>query len=121
MKKNSFKVKDIFRNIKRSWRFVKKEKKRLFVLLFFSLVMCVMSVIAPVFSAKMLLSITDGLFGVLLGVAFFVLILEFVKHFLHYTYNMIFGRYLLNITLALQSEIAEETLKLEIGEVEKKI
>ena len=32
MKKNSFKVKDIFRNIKRSWRFVKKEKKRLFVL-----------------------------------------------------------------------------------------
>ena len=120
MKKNSFKVKDIFRNIKRSWRFVKKEKKRLFILLFFSLVMCVMSVIAPVFSAKMLLSITDGLFGVLLGVAFFVLILEFVKHFLHYTYNMIFGRYLLNITLALQSEIAEETLKLEIGEVDKK-
>ena len=120
MKKNNFKVKDIFRNIKRSWRFVKKEKKRLFILLSFSLIMCVMSVLAPVFSAKMLLSITDGLFGVLLGVALFVLILEFFRHFLHFTYNMIFGRYLLNITLALQSEIAEETLKLEISELDKK-
>lgn len=120
MKKNKFKVKDMFRNIKKSWRFVKEEKIRLFILLFLSVILCVMSVIAPAFSAKMLLSITDGLFGMLLKVALFVMLLELCKHLLHFTYNMIFGKYLLNITLALQSEIAKETLKLEVSELDKK-
>ena len=121
MKKiNISKYKDIFRNIKKSWRFVKEEKRRLFICLFFSLLMCGMSVLAPIFSAKMLLSITDGLYMTLLAVALFVLFLEILRGFLHYAYNMIFGRYLLNITLALQSEIAKETLKLEVSELDKK-
>ena len=121
MNKISFKkYKDIFRNIKKSWKYVKKEKKRLFICLFFSVLLCVMSVIAPMFSAKMLLSITDGLFNTLLAVALFVLFIEILKGVLHYAYNMIFGKYLLNITLALQSEIAKETLKLEVSELDKK-
>lgn len=121
MKKIGFKkYKDIFRNIKKSWRFVKEEKKRLFICLFFSVLLCVMSVIAPMFSAKMLLSITDGLFNTLLAVALFVLLMEILRGVLHYAYNMIFGKYLLNITLALQSEIAKETLKLEVSELDKK-
>lgn len=121
MKKISFKkYKDIFRNIKKSWKYVKEEKKRLFICLFFSVLLCVMSVIAPMFSAKMLLSITDGLFNTLLAVALFVLFMEILRGVLHYAYNMIFGKYLLNITLALQSEIAKETLKLEISELDKK-
>ena len=121
MKKiNISKYKDIFRNIKKSWRFVKEEKRREFICLFFSLLMCGMSVLAPIFSAKMLLSITDGLYMTLLAVALFVLFLEILRGFLHYAYNMIFGRYLLNITLALQSEIAKETLKLEVSELDKK-
>lgn len=120
MKINFSKYKDIFRNIKKSWRFVKEEKRRLFICLFFSLLMCGMSVLAPIFSAKMLLSITDGLYMTLLAVALFVLFLEILRGFLHYAYNMIFGKYLLNITLALQSEIAKETLKLEVSELDKK-
>ena len=120
VKKNNKKIKDIFRNIKRSWRFVKKEKKRLFVCLFFSLLLCGMSVFVPFFSAKMLLTITDGLFGVLLGISLLVMILEMCKHLFHYLYNIIFGKYLLNVTLALQTEIAKETLKLEVSELDKK-
>ena len=77
MKKVEFnKYKDIFRNIKKSWKYVKEEKKRLFICLFFSVLLCGMSVLAPVFSAKMLLSITDGMYMTLLAVALFVLILE---------------------------------------------
>ena len=114
------KVKDIFRNIKKSWRFVRKEKKRLFLCLFFSLVLCGMSVLVPFFSAKMLLSITDGLFGILLGISLLVMILEICRHLFHYLYNIIFGKYLLNITLSLQTEIAKETLKLEVSELDKK-
>ena len=118
--KNIKNFKGIFRNIKKSWRFVKKEKKRLFICLFFSLLLCGMSVLAPVFSAKMLLNITDGLFVELLYVALIVMILEILRHISHYSYNMIFGKYLLNITLSLQSEIAKETLKLEVSELDKK-
>lgn len=114
------KYKDIFRNIKKSWKYVKEEKKRLFICLFFSVLLCGMSVLAPIFSAKMLLSITDGKYMTLLLVALFVLILEILRGVFHYTYNMIFGRYLLNITLTLQSEIAKETLKLEVSELDKK-
>lgn len=118
--KDKKKFNGVFRNIKKSWRFVKKEKNRLFICLFFSLILCGMSVLAPVFSAKMLLNITDGLFIELLYVAFVVLILEMMRNLFHYLYNMIFGRYLLNITLNLQSEIAKETLKLEVSELDKK-
>ena len=118
--KDKKKFNGVFRNIKKSWRFVKKEKNRLFICLFFSLILCGMSVLAPVFSAKMLLNITDGLFIELLYVAFVVLILEMMRNLFHYLYNMIFGRYLLNITLNLQSEIAKETLKLEVSELDKR-
>lgn len=114
------KVKDVFRNIKKSWFFVKKEKKRLFICLFFSLLLCFMSVLVPFFSAKMLLSITDGLFGTLLGISFFVFILETCRHLFHYVYNIVLGKYLLNVTLSLQTEIAKETLKLEVSELDKK-
>ena len=48
------------------------------------------------------------------------MILEMMRNLFHYLYNMIFGRYLLNITLSLQSEIAKETLKLEVSELDKK-
>jgi len=121
MKKNNNRnLKGIFRNIKRSWRFVKKEKIRLFICLFLSLVLCVMSVIAPIFSADMLLSITDGLFANLLNVALIVMTLEIFRHTFHYIYNMTLGKYLLNITLSLQGEIAKETLKLEVCELDKK-
>jgi len=121
MKKINFKkFKGIFRNIKKSWKFVKEEKKRLFICLFFSVLLCGMSVLAPIFSAKMLLSITDGLYMTLLAVALFVLLMEILRGVFHYIYNMIFGKYLLNITLALQSEIAKETLKLEVSELDKK-
>ena len=88
MKKINFsKYKDIFRNIKKSWRFVKEEKRRLFICLFFSVLLCGMSVLAPIFSAKMLLSITDGLYMTLLAVALFVLFLEILRGVLHYAYN----------------------------------
>lgn len=115
-----YKFKDIFRNFKKSWRFVKKEKTKLFICFFLSLILCGLSILMPMISAKMLLSMTDGFFFVLLKFALFSLIVDICYGFCNYVYNRIFSRYLVNITLALQSEIAKETLKLEISELDRK-
>ena len=113
-------IKSLLRNFKRSWKYVKKEKGRLFGCIFLSLLLCVLSVIMPILSAKLLLSLTDGLFEQLLSMAIFIACVEGIVGIFNYVYNLIFSKYLLNVNLEIQTEIVKETLKLEASELDKK-
>ena len=80
MKKNNIlkdkvkRIKSLFRNFKRTWKFVKEERSKLIVCLILSGILCLISAITPLLSAKLLLNLTEGLLDNLLKVAFFILI-----------------------------------------------
>lgn len=124
-KKNSIKNKmkqvgSIFRNFKRTWKYVKEERGKLIICLILSGILCLISAINPLFSAKLLLNLTDGVLDNLLKVAFFVFIVEITRNIVHFLYGIIFNKYMMNTVSILQYNIAKETLRLETFELDKK-
>ncbi|MBO5375451.1 MAG: ABC transporter ATP-binding protein [Bacilli bacterium] len=126
MKKNNIlkdkvkRIKSLFRNFKRTWKFVKEERSKLIVCLILSGILCLISAITPLLSAKLLLNLTEGLLDNLLKVAFFILIVELTRNIGQFLYGIIFNKYMMNTVSLLQYNIAKETLRLETFELDKK-
>jgi len=114
------KKENIFRNIKKTWKYVKEERVRLIICLIFSFFLCIVSAITPLLSAKLLLNLTDGLLENLFRVAVYVFIVEIMRNVFDFSYRIVFNQYLMRTVSALQYSIAKETLKLETFELDKK-
>ena len=110
--------KSILNNFKNTWRFVKEDKKYIILFLIFSLILCGISVITPLLSAKMLLFLTDGLFKDLINIALIILVIELTRNLFNYLYNVLFNKYSLKATSRIQVSIAKETMKLEVSELD---
>ena len=86
-------LKNILINFKKTWIFVKEDKKYIILFLIFSLILCGISVITPLLSAKMLLYLTDGMFKELLTITIIVLIVELIRNIFNFLYNILFHKY----------------------------
>ena len=111
-------LKSILNNFKNTWKFVKEDKKYLILFLIFSLILCGISVITPLLSAKMLLFLTNGLFKDLINIALIILVVELIRNLFNYLYNVLFNKYSLKATSRIQVNIAKETMKLEVSELD---
>ncbi len=111
-------LKSILNNFKNTWKFVKEDKKYLIFFLIFSLILCGISVITPLLSAKMLLFLTNGLFKDLINIALIILVVELIRNLFNYLYNVLFNKYSLKATSRIQVNIAKETMKLEVSELD---
>ena len=111
-------LKNILSNFKKTWYFVKEDKKYIILFLIFSLILCGISVITPLLSAKMLLFLTDGLFKDLINIALIILVIELTRNLFNYLYNILFNKYSLKVTSRIQVNIAKETMKLEVSELD---
>jgi ABC-type multidrug transport system, ATPase and permease components len=113
-------MKSIFYNLKRSWKYIKEGKGKLFTCLVLSLFLCLISLVTPLLSAKLLLNLTGNLMNELMILAFFIMIVEFTRNFCQFFYNQTFSKYWLSGVSELQKKIASETLNLKIKEIDKK-
>ena len=111
-------LKNILINFKKTWIFVKEDKKYIILFLIFSLILCGISVITPLLSAKMLLYLTDGMFKELLTITIMVLIVELIRNLFNFLYNILFHKYTLKATSRIQVNIAKEAMKLETTELD---
>ena len=111
-------LKSILNNFKNTWKFVKEDKKYLILFLIFSLILCGISVITPLLSAKMLLFLTNGLFKDLIKISLIILVVELIRNLFNYLYNVLFNKYSLKATSRIQVSIAKETMKLEVSELD---
>ena len=114
--KNDFK--SIWRNLKKSWVFIKDEKKYLILFLVFSVCLSAVSVITPLLSAQMLIYLTDGLFENLLVIALVIFGVGIINSVFSYLYNILFHKYSLKTISKIQVKVAEETMKLEVTELD---
>ena len=111
-------VKNILINFKKTWKFIKEDKKYIILFMLFSLILCGISVITPLLSAKMLLYLTDGMFKELIIVTIMVLLVELTRNLFNFLYNVLFHKYSLKATSRIQVNIAKETIKLETAELD---
>ncbi len=107
-----------FSHLKKSWSLVKSGRKNLIICGVFSLFICLCSVITPLLSAQMLLFLTDGLLEQLLGVAFFIFIVEVATNVFLYFNQTLFAKYWTYSVSEIQTQLASEILKLETSELD---
>ena len=98
--------------IKKSWKYVKNNKKGLVAVIISSLLFMPMSILNPILSARMILDLNGELYTDLLRVAAFILIVYSVQDLLRFISNVIYERFTIKITYAIQKEVMEEVFKL---------
>lgn len=120
-KRNKMKsISNTFRNLKKTWSFVKEEKRKLIICIVLSGLLSLIGAITPLISARLLLNLTEGLLDKLFRIALFLFIIENTRNIIHFMYKIIFNKYMMNVVSILQYNIAKETLKLETFELDKK-
>ena len=118
MKKIKKDFKELKTNLKMSWYFVRKEKFYFIVLILLAILLAVISFIIPLFSAKLLLKLTDGLLKDLLLVAVIIFFVEILRNIILYFFNRIFELYSIKATTNAQIKMFEETLKIKTAVIE---
>lgn len=118
MKKIKKDFKELKTNLKMSWYFVRKEKFYFIVLILLAMLLAVISFIIPLFSAKLLLNLTDGLLKDLMLVAIIIFFIEVLRNIILYFFNRIFELYSIKATTNAQIKMFEETLKIKTAVIE---
>lgn len=114
-KKNNFKLKDwkeTKKNIKKSYKYIKNDKKGLIVVIITSILMMPMSILNPLLSARMLLDLNGELYTDLLKVAAFVAVVFLIENILLFISRISYQKYTMRINFVIQKEVIDETFKL---------
>ena len=118
MKKIKNNFKELKTNLKMCWYFVKEEKPYFVLLAILSLVLAGIGFILPLFSAQLLLKLTDGLLKDLMLVAIIIFFIEIFRNIVAYFFRRIFELYSIKATTNAQIKMFEETLKIKTSELE---
>lgn len=114
-RKRNFKLsdwKETTRNIKKSWKYVKNDKKTLFLVIITSLLFMPMSIINPILSARMLLDLNGELYSDLLKVAAFIFLVYSVEGILRFISRVVYQKFTVKINYAIQKDVMTEVFKL---------
>ena len=116
-KKQNFNWKDWIdtkNNIKKSFRFVKQNKKELFITILVSVLCMPISLLNPILSAKLLLNLNGELYSDLLKVAAFIMVSYLIEDLLRFFTRVAYRRYTINVTYGIQKELMNETFNLKV-------
>lgn len=108
------KLKGFFSYLKKTYQFAKQDKKYLIFFLIGSIVFCTISVIAPLLSARQIVSLTSELWKRLIFITFCILCIELLRNIVRYFNNCFMNRFFYSVKKNIQLEVARETLKLKM-------
>ncbi len=114
-KKKNFKWQDWVdtkKNIKKSWKYLKNNKKSLILVIMSSAIFMPMSIINPILSARMLLDLNGELYNDLLKVALFIFIVRIIEDILRFISRIVYEKFTIIVNYSLQKEVMYETFKL---------
>lgn len=110
---------NFFKNIKKTWFYIKDCKFNLVGYGVVCIIEAIIGVIIPIFTAKIILNLTSSLIDQLILSAIFIFILNIILYIMYYFKGFLFQKIYQKTLNQLQIEVARETLKLEIKEVDK--
>lgn len=117
MKKGNFN--ETKNNMKMSWYFIKNEKKTLFIMSMFTIILSLISIAIPILSAKIMLNLTGGIFDELIKFSIFMFIVEITRNIISKLSMMVSEKYVLKVVTNIQLKMVEEITKIETKEIDK--
>lgn len=103
---------NFFRNIKKTWIYIKECKTNLIGYAVVSIIEAIISVILHLISAKIILNITDGIMMQLILSALTVFAIEFILYIVFYFKGFLYEKVYQRTLINLQTAVARETLNL---------
>ncbi len=118
-KKDKYSFKDTVNIIKKSWPYISKGKKYIILYALALSVFIAINVVTPLLSAKLVLNITNGLLDKVIIVAGVILGLELLRNVFDFLASIIYNKFYFVLLNEIQGDLASETLKLDIREIDK--
>lgn len=118
-KKEKVKFKDTWEVLKKTWPYAKKAKGYFIAYALIMSLFIAINVVTPLLSAKLVLNITDGLLNKVILVAVIILVLDVLRAFFDFLGSIIINKSYFKILNYVQTDLASETLKLDIKEIDK--
>ena len=106
-------MKELWKNLKKVWPYAKEQKAELILYVIFNILGVIISVVVPILSANIIVSLTAGEFTKLVLMAIIIFLVENLRNFVHF-YTRKFGMVIHRETFVkLQMKLGSEILKLE--------
>lgn len=106
-------MKEFWKNLKFSWKYAKKQKKRLIGYILCNLIAILISIFLPILSARIIVDLTSNEFKQVLYISIIILIVELSRNFVNYGVRY-FSQVIYRETfIEVQSALGKEILKLE--------
>lgn len=112
-------LKEVKRNLKMAWQFIKNKKKTLIILIILSALLSGIGVIIPLLTAKLVLNLSTGILDKILYYALFIFFAEVFRNLIYYLFDNIKNKYTLESRNDVQIKMFEETIKIKISEIDK--
>jgi len=77
-------VKELKENLKFAWKFFDGQKRRLFFYILFNVFQIVISIVVPIFSAKVIMALTNSMFKQLIFVSLVLMGVEIFRNFMNF-------------------------------------
>ena len=106
-------MKELFKNLKFVWNYTKNEKGKLIILTIINIIQIIISVIFPILSARVVVSLTTNEYFRILLIAIIILILDSIYSCLSYFVRIITINIHRNVLSQLEVNLGMNVLKLE--------
>lgn len=117
--KEKVKAKDAYKVIKKSMPYIKKGKKYIILYAIILTLFIIINTVSPLLSAKVVLNITNGIFDKVIVVSALILFLEINRNIFEFYGSIIYNKFYFSLLNDIQGDLARETLKLDIKEIDK--
>lgn len=111
-KQPDIKLSSVFKYLAYSYKYAKKEKFYLFLVLVANVLLTIISVAVPVFNAKQIVALTDGAWTRLIIIIVTIFGLEITRNLGRYIYSISWNRYFYSVKKNIQLDLADEILRI---------
>jgi len=109
---------EFLKNLKYAWTFSKSQKNTLILFLICNIVLGIIGIIVPIYSAKEIVALTGSLWSQLVYVVIVIFIIEIIRNISNYFANYFSSRIYRQINSNLQVEVSSEILRIESKKIE---
>lgn len=100
------------KNLKSTYKYAKAGRKYLLLFLIINIILTVISVVVPIFTAKRLVALTNSVWNRLFIIIFVIFVLEIFRNISRYFCNYAYNKFYYDVRRNMQLELTRETLRL---------
>ena len=112
-------MKEYLNNLKQLWRFIKDQKVRMILVIIINIMLTIISIVMPILSARIMLTLTDNKIHQLLVVAFVIFLIEIFRNIICYFNNLFMRKIYKESFTNIQIALGKEILKLDNNTIDE--